>query len=199
MHLSNQLQATSKMAIPKLFLYKAAKANTVVILRRGETKETWEMIRWNLDTDTFTEGQWLIKKQMNGAYASISPCGRYFGYFYQVYGYVKGVQKYESCGVVSQVPNFTALYFNGNHGGCWESVRFTEKGEVVSSPMEKKGDVELPIAPHTATLASSGYIDKPSWTDPKGRIITTEGAKLLADGIVIYDTTDHKFVARSPQ
>ena len=38
----------------------------------------------------------------------------------------------------------------------------------------------------------SGYV-KQSFTDPKGRVITTKEGKLFADGELLYDTTDHVF------
>lgn len=187
------------MPIPKLYLFKAAEAKTIVILRRGEAKESWEMIRWDLDTDTFTEGQWLLKKTINPAYCAISPCGRFFAYHYDIYGYVKGKQAYESHNVVSAVPNFTALYFDGAALGHWDRLGFTASGEIISSrPMVKKGDVELPFAPAAASLAHSGYISTSEWMDPKGRAITTQDGKLLADGSVLYDTTGHVFVPRTP-
>jgi hypothetical protein len=181
--------------MPKLFLYKATKANTVAILRRGSSSEqNWELIRWDLDTDTFTEGQWLLKKQMNGKYAAISPCGRFFAYHYTIYG-----AENSAChGVVSALPNFTALYFNENHTGNWEAVRFTENSEISGPPMVKKGDVEVGQVGYTKDSAPSGYIEGSSWTDTKGRVITTNEGKLLADGVVLYDTTDHAFVPRNP-
>ena len=183
----------------KLFLYKAAKANVVAILRReSSSKENWELIRWDLDTDTFTEGQWLMKKQMNGKYAAISPCGRFFAYHYNIYH--KG--DWACHGVVSSLPNFTALYYNEKHMGNWEMVRFTEDSEIRGPPMVKKGNMELAQVSSTKEKAPSGYINmdtEPFWTDPKGRIITTENGKLLADGVVLYDTTDHVFSAKTPQ
>ena len=191
------------MAIPKLFLYKAQNANTVVILRRGITREEWEMIQWDLDTDTFTKGQWLMKKNMNGAKLAISPDGNYFAYHYQVYGYVNGKQEYKCHGVISKVPNFTALYFNDSHLGNWETINFTEKGEVIyrnvvqQSKMEKRGDIDLPfVDADIAIKAPSGYIDSSSWKDPRGRTITHKDGVLFADNQVLYDTTDHVFVPR---
>lgn len=182
--------------MPKLFLYKAAEANIIAILRRGQNHETWELIRWDLDTDTFTEGQWLLKKHMNGKYAAISPCGHFFAYHYDVYSYVKGEQNHACHGVVSALPNFTALYFNENHMGNWESIRFTKTGKISGPPMVKKGDVELSFVDHKAPVIHSGLIQETSWTDPKGRVIRTEGGKLFVDDILLYDTTDHAFVAK---
>lgn len=186
------------MTTPKLFLYKAAEANTAVILRRGDKRDSWEIIRWDLDTDTFTEGQWLMKKQMNGKYAAISPCGRFFAYHYEISGFVKGVQDYQCHSVVSSVPNFTALYFDDKTLGNWGILGFTEKGEIVSSgQMVKKGSVELPFAERGSSLAPSGYVSSAEWTDPRGRVITLDEGKLFADGTLLYDTTDHMFVPRS--
>lgn len=183
----------------KLFLYKAANANMVAILRRGPDRETWELIRWDLDTDTFTEGQWLLKKHLNGKYAAISPCGRFFAYHYDIYGYVKGEQNHTCHGVVSALPNFTALYFNEEHKGNWEAVRFTEDSEVSGPLMVKKGDVQLVQVGYTKNSTPTGFLDmetEPTWTDPKGRVITTQDGKILADGTLLYDTTDHIFVPR---
>jgi hypothetical protein len=189
-----------KMAI-KLYIYMASKANVAVILRRSGNKNEWEMIRWDLDTDTFTEGQWLMKKVVNAKTASISPCGRYFAYAYDVYGFIKGEkQKHESHAVVSQVPNFTALYHTGNFGGGWGTLKFSRTGEVyccsfVNKGMEKVGDVDLPFTldePDT----KGGPVDV--LMDPKGRVITTNGGQLFADDVLLYDTTAHQFTPRSP-
>ena len=173
------------MTLPKFFLYKAQNANIVVILRRGETRETWELIKWDLETDTFTEGQWLLKKHMNGKY--------------DVYGFVDGNQNYACHGVISKIPNFTAIYFNPDHCGNWQSIQFTETGDVNGPPMEKKGSVELSFVKGQTPTAPSGYIETDSWIDPKGRVITHKNGVLLADNQVLYDTTDHVFVPKEPR
>lgn len=193
------------MTYPKLYLYKAQNANIVAILRRGSTRTEWELIRWDLDTDTFTEGQWLMKKVMNGKYCSLSPNGLYFAYHYDEYK--DNGTTFESHGVVSKLPNFTALYHKANFGGNWATLTFTEDNAIVygsmsTEPMEKKGDIELPFADwETAKRANSGYIDfekEPVWQDPKGRSIRVDGAKLIVDNHVLYDTSDHMFVAKPP-
>lgn len=187
------------MTKPKLFLYKAQDAPIVVILRRGIKRTTWELIRWNLETDTFQEGQWLLHKHMNGRYCSLSPDGTYFSYHYDTYG---KSGEWTCHSVVSLVPNFTALYFCVEHHGNWEEIQFAEDGCIVfdSSRLEKKSDIDIPVVKWKKGLAiaPSGYIKGAEWTDPKGRIITTEEGKLFANGLVLYDTTDHTFVAREP-
>jgi len=77
-----------------------------------------------MDTDTFTRGQWLKHKSMKGTTASISPNGVYFGYSYSVYS-----PSFHSHGVISRLPNFTAIYFNENFSG-WEDedVSFNRDG-----------------------------------------------------------------------
>jgi hypothetical protein len=187
------------MAI-KLYLYLAAKANTAVLLRRSGKKDQWQMIHWNLDTDTFTEGQWLLKKVINPKTASLSPCGRYFAYTYQVYGFIKGEQHHESHAVVSQVPNFTALYHNGNFGGGYGLLKFSPTGEVYCSSfigegMEKRGGVTLSFTT-TVPEGSTGPVDM--LVDRKGRVITMAEGKVFANDILLYDTTNHVFVARAP-
>lgn len=186
------------MSKPKLFLYKARDAPIIVILRRGIKKTSWELIRWNLVDDSFLEGQWLIGKYMNGKYCQLSPDGKYFSYHYDIYKHHSWVCH----SVLSLVPNFTALYFCPEHTGNWDEIEFAENGSIVFSPsrLEKKGNIDLPIVDFSKDIAivPSAYIKEKKWTDSKGRVITTEEGKLLADGIVLYDTTDHCFIAREP-
>ena len=187
----------------KLFLYKAASANVVAILRRDTSdRDNWELIKWDLDTDRFTEGQWLLKKHMNGASScAISPDGQLFGYHYEVYNrYVKGKRVLESVGVISKLPNFTALYINKAWGFNWFSVMFDQDGSVIGykEQWEKKGNIDLHFVTGDIRRVASGYIEtnENEWIDPKGRKITTKEGKLYADDQLLYDTTDHMFVER---
>jgi hypothetical protein len=187
---------------PKLFLHKARDAPIVAILRRSD-KTNWELIKWDIRADTFTEGQWLLGKTMNGKYPLLSPDGKLFSYHYDIYH--KGDWKCE--GAVSLLPNFTALYFCGDHGGNWEEIGFGEDGALVFEPtrLVKKGEVELPIRKYDKNLpqVQRTYIDFEKldsnvWVDPKGRKITTKDGILYADGKILYDTTHHMFEARKP-
>ena len=188
----------------KLFLHKARDAPIAVLLRRTNKKKDWEMILWDMDTDTFTEGQWLMGKTMNGKYACLSADGKYFAYHYDLYG--KSAQNpsgvWACHGAVSLVPNFTALYFCPDHYGNWEQIQFSENGDVVFRQMEKKSEdaPSLVCWKKGMALVPPSYVDVNSqeWMDHKGRVITTDGGKLLADGVVIYDCTDHVFEARPP-
>lgn len=201
------------MPIPKLFLYKAENANTVAILRRGNHRDEWELSKWDMNTDTFIAGQWLRHKIMNGKHASISPDGQYFAYHYDVYLDPRTPnQHFNSHGVVSRLPNFTALYFKDNFGGNWAKFGFDMNGGIIYSGMsgtdtlEKKGTEDIPLVNWQAVKAPSGYIKeerlcvdaKEPFVDSKGRVITTQDGKLLVNNIVMYDTTNHEFVAKLP-
>lgn len=43
----------------------------------------------------------------------------------------------------------------------------------------------------------TGYMGQ-NWTDTKGRRISTDDGKLVVDGEVLYDTTEHVFSPRPP-
>ena len=185
------------MPTPKLFLYKARDANIVAILRRGLQRDEWELIKWDLDTDTFTEGQWLTHKQMNGKYCAISPNGNYFAYSYTEY--TKKV--YSARGVISRLPNFTAIYYTDQFPGYWTKMGFTTDNSVFV-PAEhgwerKTEDLELTTTP-VQEFVDSGYISTEVWIDSKGRSITTDRGMLLANETCIYNTTTHMFVPKVP-
>ncbi len=201
------------MTIPKLYLYKAEYANIVAILRRGTQRNEWELIKWDLTTDSFTEGQWLRGKVMNGKYSAISPDGQFFAYHYDIYPMENDKQTFDSHGVVSRLPNFTALYFKPNFGGNWADIGFDMNSSIVYSGMtgvetlEKKGNEDIPFVDwRSAVKAPTGYIQESRlregaeepFVDHKGRVITTQDAKILVNNQVIYDTTDHVFVAKPP-
>lgn len=115
--------------MPTLHFYKARDVNIVVILR-GHKQTEWEMIRWELDTDTFTEGQWLRHKHLDPKSAAISPNGEYF-----VYGYDTYTRGWSSVGVASKVPYFTAEYFQEHTGGrLWfPRQHFDDQGRLVDT------------------------------------------------------------------
>ena len=175
----------------KLFLYKARDAPIVAILRRGAVKDIWELIQWNTDTDTFTRGQWLTKAVMNGAYNSISPDGRHFAYFYS-----STRDAFKSYAVISKIPYFTASLITDHHAGCWDAISFDTDGAVIhtqsSLGFTKKRPCDLPIRAHfDESRRYTGFVE--SFTDSRGRNITVDGATILANGTLLYDTTSHTF------
>lgn len=187
---------------PKLYLYKASHANIVAILRKGKGRSEWELIKWDLDTDTFQDGQWLLRKQVDADSAAISPYGDYFAYGYDIYG----LRDWESVGVVSKLPNFTAEYFAKFTGGrVWYSPRFDPINRLVNHYINQNNNKEPFFEKRNLTTkleevqltqnhlyADPGYMGQ-SFTDPKGRRITSIEGKLFADGELIYDTTNHVF------
>ena len=200
------------MPVPKLFLYKAADAPVAVLLRRGVSRDQWELNRWDLETDTFTAGQWLLGKHLHGKDAALSPDGRFLAYQYDIYGsggyQSHGSGGYQSHAAVSLVPNFTAVLHNPGNGGHWDGVGFSADGSLASTlksgwitprgtPQGTPAGFTLGQAPWTEKVAS-GYVENESWTDPRGRVITLNGAQVLVDGSLLYDTTDHVFEQRPP-
>ena len=187
------------MPSPKLYLYKARDINIVAILRRGLQRDEWELIKWDLDTDTFTEGQWLTHKQMNGKYCAISPNGKYFAYHYHEY-YGKNAS-YSARAAISQLPNFTAIYYTDRFPGYWDSVGFNTDNSVCVAPEKgwqlKTEDLDLKTNP-LQEFVPNGYIASEVWIDPKGRSITTEQGMILANGTCIYNTINHMFIQKAP-
>jgi hypothetical protein len=110
----------------KLFMYKAKDANIVAILRRGKYRKEWQMIRWDIDNDTFQEGQWLMNKMIQPRYCSISPDGKYFFYHYWDRG------QYSTDAVFSKIPNFTAEYY-GEWNTYYNVCSFTNDNKGVVS------------------------------------------------------------------
>ena len=171
---------------------------------------------------------------MNGAHASISPNGKYFGYGYSNY------RAGECHGVISQLPKFTAIYFQSEFN-C-RRAKFTVDGTIAGKEWCKRYEdpdihVSSSVAPETlskailalraistskskskskskatlATLAActdavtaakdaveaevcaSGFVESAEWMDSRGRVIRVDGARILADGEVLLDTTEDEF------
>lgn len=177
------------MPAPKLFLYKASDANVAVILRRGERRSLWEMIRWDIETDTFTRGQWLtVAQQMNGAYCAISRDGRHFAYWYSEFE-----RPYTTHAIISEVPYFTALLYTKDHCSNWDTIAFDSEGNPMHSRagrLVKRNPTKLKAAPWERGV-DSGFREE--FVDFSNRHITTDKGRLLANGQLLYDTTDHVF------
>ena len=154
--------------IPKLYMYVARDAPICAILRRGNRKKEWEWIKWNLATDTFTEGQWLMGKVILPALCGIHPDGTQVGYVYYDIRYRDYNKEYL---VYSTLPNMTAdelIHYDHFYYGHPYNREFQGR--------KKDGE----------------------WIDFRGRTIRTEGGIVYVDGMEIYDTRHHRFVARPP-
>lgn len=144
--------------MPKLFLYKAKDANIVAILRRGKYRKEWQLIKWDIDSDTFQMGQWLKNKMVFPSYCSISPNGNYFFYHYWEGGH------YSEDAVFSKLPNFTAEYY-GKWNTYYYPCSFTRDGKGVHCLEEqfaqrRSTDLDLVIRKNVNPddIVSSGYI-----------------------------------------
>ena len=182
------------MPNPKLFLYKARDVPIVAILRRGSVKTDWQLIRWNTETDEFTEGQWLTKAVMNGAYCSISPDGRYFAY---QYASLREENRWKSCAVVSEIPYFSATLITENHVGMWDAIAFRKCGLLMHTRAEKgfimKRWNNIGISRVYDTSLIYTGLCKSTFTDMRGRSISVVDETICADGQIIYDTSGHVF------
>lgn len=70
---------TQQTPVVRLHLFFATENDAALIVRQGPT-EQFRMIRWNRDTDTFEDGQW-VKKKVYIDRCDLSPDGRHFIYF----------------------------------------------------------------------------------------------------------------------
>jgi hypothetical protein len=151
------------------YIYHSITASIIVLFRK-ENRDKVEMIRWDTNTDTFTEGQWLMKKAIDFNKSFLSADGLYFHYVYYTYLPEDGFLE-KSYVVQSRVPNFTAEKIEINGCGHWTYA--------------KVNDDDIPA------------INPPFiFVDSRGRTITTNGFIVYADGVQVYDATDHVFVAR---
>jgi hypothetical protein len=89
----------------RLYLLYASQGAKVIILRRGPSKWTQQIV-WDTSNDTFTQGQWLHGTIKNYD-CDVSPSGEYLIYFAQKYHSKDPL--YETVTAVSKTPTFTAL------------------------------------------------------------------------------------------
>lgn len=179
------------MPVPKLFLYKARDAPVVAILRRGSSKNTWQLIRWDMDTDMFNAGQWLTKAIMNGGHCAISPDGVHYAYHYSE------IPDWKCHAVVSILPYFSASLITHKHAGTNDAIAFDQVGNVLHTRAEhgfiKKRACSLKVKAYVEAEKYTGYVETGEFVDTRGRHITVEDGRILADGLTIYDTTEHRF------
>jgi len=88
----------------KLFFFKASDAPILAILCRYKSRTKWQLLVWNLETDTITEGQWLTGKHIDVRQCAISPNGVYFSYSYSSY-----FGEFERHSSISRLPMFTSI------------------------------------------------------------------------------------------
>ena len=71
----------------KLFVFIAKNVPISAIIRKGKMqgRPCYQIIKWDMSTNEFTEGQWLLHKQLFVRGCSISPNGQLFGWIYNQY------------------------------------------------------------------------------------------------------------------
>lgn len=182
------------MNSPKLFLFKAANANTVVILRLSATLVEWKMFVWNLDTDELTPGPTHYSTTMRPEHSRISPDGKYFIYAFNkiIYAPPKILRTKEA--VLCQLPSFEPLYVDHDVRGDWSKIKFDKDGcimyalhSLIPQQLEKVGSVDLEFSKEQhGEVAPSGLIEEEIWVDPKGRKVRTMDEKLFIDDSVMF-------------
>ena len=115
--------------VVRLHLFFAEDNDRALILRQGPT-ETFRMILWYRDTDTFEDGQWL-KHKVYVERCALSPDGRHFIYFA-----LNGVWSGEAEGsytALSRPPYFTALALFPEDSTWGGGGRFLDNSLYVAS------------------------------------------------------------------
>jgi len=102
----------------RLHGFVASAARVAVLLRRGPSKRV-RLIRWDLATDSFERGQWLVGR-VHEDRCGLSPDGRLFVYFAAKQGTALGTFT-----AVSRPPFFTALALWPD-GSTWGGGGFFE-------------------------------------------------------------------------
>src|ERR1051326_5649273 len=100
---------TNTPAIPaRIFGVSAPDAPIVLLLRRGPTR--WvQLVQWQTESDTFTDGQWF-HGHLYERRCSLSPDGQLFAYFVSKYGKTRYESpSTETWTAISRPPYFTAL------------------------------------------------------------------------------------------
>lgn len=190
-------------------IFKANNAPIALIVCRFNVdgKQRWQLIKWNINkitvgdqkketviADKFTEGQWIINKQLWRKGCAISPDGQYFYWIYNRYQSSEGMTH----AGISVLPNFTAIMYGSKGNGRWDDCRFDKKtGKPINNQgLEPKGATKISCVSKGAR-ADNGMMPA-TWTDDFGRTITVDGYKLSANGIVIYDATNNTFKETEP-
>ena len=177
-----------------LKIFKAQNSPIALIVRKSNQGQSWELIKWNMETDTFTSGQWLLKKQLFVDGCAISPDGEYFYWIYNTYQQ----HPVDTHIGISKIPYFTALAYGSGTSGRWYACKFDSETykPITIEKMESRNGGNIQFL-EKGTGLPNGLMEE-GWMDIKNRKITTDGYKVFADGEEIYDCSDHQFVEVIP-
>lgn len=166
----------------------APKANKVVLLRRGPSRLTLQLV-WDLETDKFTCGQW-IRAHVFCRRCDVSPDGRYLVGAFSDYKQRRKVTLSERTNAeamrvwtaINRPPYYTALALwfscgSYNNGGIWESKTSVGLNNFYGSWEESK-PVSGPVDARNLNLDTgedeplySLLLRKRGWADVDSRII----------------------------
>jgi hypothetical protein len=182
-------------------------ANKIVIIRyqKIEGKQCWQMIEWDLQTNTFVAGQWLMNKQLFIRGCAISPCGRYF---YWIYNQFQSRTEVAVAGI-SPTPYFSSYYYGTAVIGRTKTAGFTADSVPVDIGVGLCRTEMCPIdmcMPVSGNAACGGIVGNGWLCDSKSPEATVAGAtirledyRILLNGEIIFDCTDSAFENVSPQ
>ena len=192
--------------MPRLSVLFARSAPVAAILRRGPSRWT-QIIAWDTDRDTFTDGAWF-KGRIYEEKCDLSPDGRLLLYFVHAGRSRPGYT--DSWTGVSRLPWLFALGlwpWGTTYGG---GGRFVDDRQLVLR-------TGMPIAPHPdhpalglhvstlgrgeslGTHASTGETGTDwSGVDPRGRLVLARGGKLLRRSAKGVDVELADFDGRVP-
>jgi hypothetical protein len=172
-----------------LKIFKAQNSPIALIIRKSNQGKSWQLIKWDLETDTFESGQWILNKQLFVDGCAISPNGEYFYWIYNTY---QNSDINTHIGI-SKIPYFTALMYGSGTSGRWSVCKFDSETyqPIAIEKMESRNGGEIQFLEKGNGLPNG--LMPSEWTDIKNRTITTDGYKVFADGEEIYDCSNHQF------
>lgn len=179
----------------KLFIFMAENAPIAVVIRKeivrmGKKvkKEYYQLIKWDMKTNEFTEGQWLMNKQLFINGCSISPNGQLFGWVYNQYWLASATYA-----GVSRIPYFTAELFSDTICGRWNSVQFDKDSHPIAGSFDFEQRSNLPITLSKNRPRPSG-IQEQTFASKTGKsLYVVDQYKILCDGVEIYDASKNVF------
>lgn len=176
----------------KLFVFMAENAPIAVVIRKEKKGkcECYQVIKWDMTTNEFTEGQWLMNKQLFINGCAISPDGQLFGWVYNKFW------TDEDYAGVSRLPNFTADLF-GTAFGRYFCVKFDEDSNPLAGEFKFEQRTESHITLSNKKARPNG-LQPQTFTTKSGAVIVLDQYKIISDGVEIYDASENKFVAVKP-
>jgi hypothetical protein len=183
--------------MPKIFIFVSQTNIALIIVKK---KDSYQLIKWDITTDTFTEGQWLHHKKLAINCCAISPDGKYFGWVYNIYG-----KLFSTHAGISLIPNFSADLYSGMMCGCWDCILFDNSSNPLN--LEKyqfqyKCKHTIPCIFREGSyeyIAESGlaiYNSTDRFLYSDNKLITVDEYKVLVNNIVVYDATDNVFIEK---